>query len=105
MAERWVRGQLPRCPHGSTRTLRSGGGACGARPLGPPDEDVGGGVMGWMPRDPGSIGVAALGAGRMGRTHLATLGGIGQVRVISVVDEDPAAAEGGRAIARAEVAL
>ena len=52
-------------------------------------------------RDPNSIGVAFLGVGRMGQTHIQNLAGIGNVRVIVVADEDPAAAERGRAIARA----
>ena len=52
-------------------------------------------------RDPASIGVAFLGVGRMGRTHIQTLAGIGNVRVVVVGDSDPAAAEQGRAIARA----
>ena len=51
--------------------------------------------------DPTSIGVAFLGVGRMGLTHIQTLGGIRNVRVLVVADQDPAAAElrwpGGRA--------
>jgi len=58
--------------------------------------------MGWSARDPGMIGVAAIGAGRMGRTHLATLGALPGIRVLSVTDRDPAAAEAGRRLARAE---
>lgn len=61
--------------------------------------------MGWSARDPGMIGVAAIGAGRMGRTHLATLGALPGIRVVSVTDRDPAAAEAGRVLARAERAL
>jgi len=56
-------------------------------------------------RDPQAIGVAVLGAGRMGLTHLRTLAGIGQVRVVAVADPDPAAAERGRALAGAPRAL
>jgi myo-inositol 2-dehydrogenase/D-chiro-inositol 1-dehydrogenase len=56
-------------------------------------------------RDPQAIGVAVLGAGRMGLTHLRTLAGIGQVRVLAVADPDPAAAERGRALAGAPRAL
>jgi len=52
-------------------------------------------------RDPQAIGVAVLGAGRMGQTHLRTLAGIGHVQVVAVADPDPAAAERGRAIAGA----
>ncbi|HEY7937613.1 MAG TPA: Gfo/Idh/MocA family oxidoreductase [Candidatus Limnocylindrales bacterium] len=51
--------------------------------------------------DPASIGVAFLGVGRMGQTHIQTLGGIRNVRVLVVADQDPAAAERGRQIARA----
>jgi myo-inositol 2-dehydrogenase / D-chiro-inositol 1-dehydrogenase len=53
-------------------------------------------------RPSGEIGVAVLGAGRMGLTHIRTLAGIRSVRVVVVADPDPAAAERGRAIARAE---
>jgi myo-inositol 2-dehydrogenase / D-chiro-inositol 1-dehydrogenase len=49
-----------------------------------------------------TIGVAVLGAGRMGLTHIGTLAGIRSVRVVVVADPDGAAAERGRAIARAE---
>lgn len=42
-----------------------------------------------------------MGVGRMGQTHIQTLAGIGNVRVVVVADQDPAAAERGRAIARA----
>ncbi len=52
-------------------------------------------------RDPNSIGVAFLGVGRMGQTHIQNLAGIGNVRVVVVADADPVAAERGRAIARA----
>jgi myo-inositol 2-dehydrogenase/D-chiro-inositol 1-dehydrogenase len=51
------------------------------------------------------IGVAVLGAGRMGQTHIRNLAGITDARVLAVADPDPAAAERGRAIARAEQAL
>ena len=53
-------------------------------------------------RDPNDIGVAVLGAGRMGLTHLRTLGGIANARVLVVCDADAAAGERGRALARAE---
>lgn len=55
-----------------------------------------------QPRDPDDIGVAMLGAGRMGQTHIRTLAGIRNARVIVVADPDLAAAERGRVIARAE---
>jgi len=53
-------------------------------------------------RDPNSIGVAFLGLGRMGQTHIGTLAGIRNVRVVVVADQDRAAAERGRELARAE---
>ena len=56
-------------------------------------------------RDPQAIGVAVLGAGRMGQTHLRTLAGIGHVQVVAVADPDHAAAERGRALAGAPRAL
>jgi myo-inositol 2-dehydrogenase/D-chiro-inositol 1-dehydrogenase len=55
----------------------------------------------FRPRDPEDIAFAVLGAGRMGRTHIATLAGIGNARVAVVADTDAAAAESGAAIARA----
>lgn len=51
------------------------------------------------------IGVAVLGAGRMGQTHIRNLAGIGGARVVAVADPDAAAAERGRALASAEKAL
>lgn len=59
----------------------------------------------FQPRDPEDIGVAVLGAGRMGQTHIRNLAGIRNVHVVAVADPDPAAAERGRAIARADHAL
>lgn len=56
-------------------------------------------------RDPSAIGVAFLGVGRMGGTHIRTLAGLPNVRVISVADPDLEAAERGRAIARAGIAV
>jgi myo-inositol 2-dehydrogenase / D-chiro-inositol 1-dehydrogenase len=56
-------------------------------------------------QDPGQIGVAMLGAGRMGQTHIRTLAGIPNVRVIVVADPNLEAAERGRAIVRAERAI
>jgi myo-inositol 2-dehydrogenase/D-chiro-inositol 1-dehydrogenase len=56
-------------------------------------------------KDPGQIGVAILGAGRMGQTHIRTLAGVPNVRVIVVADPNLEAAERGRAIVRAERAI
>ncbi len=56
-------------------------------------------------RDRSQIGVAVLGAGRMGQTHLLTLAGVPNARVVVVADPDLEAAERGRAIARAERAV
>ena len=52
--------------------------------------------------DPNSIGVAFLGVGRIGVTHLRTLAGIANARLVVVADLDPAEAEHGREIGRAE---
>jgi myo-inositol 2-dehydrogenase/D-chiro-inositol 1-dehydrogenase len=52
-----------------------------------------------------SIGVAVLGAGRMGQTHIRNLAGIADAKVVVVADPDAAAAERGRAAARADLAL
>jgi len=49
-----------------------------------------------------SIGVAFLGVGRMGLTHIQTLAGIRNARVVVVADQDLAAAERGKEIARAD---
>lgn len=51
------------------------------------------------------IGVAVLGAGRMGQTHIRNLAGMPDVRVVVVADPDLAAAERGRELARAERAV
>jgi myo-inositol 2-dehydrogenase / D-chiro-inositol 1-dehydrogenase len=56
-------------------------------------------------RDREQVGVAVLGAGRMGRTHIHTLAGIRSVRVVVVADADAEAAERGRSIARADRAI
>ena len=53
-------------------------------------------------KDPDRIGVAFLGAGRMGLTHIQTLAGIRAARVVVVADMDRAAAERARFIAGAE---
>lgn len=52
-------------------------------------------MTGFVLRDPDALGVAVLGAGRMGMTHIRTLAGIPGVRVAVVADPDPAAAERG----------
>ncbi len=51
------------------------------------------------------IGVAVLGAGRMGQTHIRNLAGIADARVVAVADPVAEAAEAGRAMARAEWAF
>jgi myo-inositol 2-dehydrogenase / D-chiro-inositol 1-dehydrogenase len=56
-----------------------------------------------MPR--GTIGVAFLGVGRMGETHLRNLVGLSGVRVVAVADPNRDAAERGKGISNAEVAL
>lgn len=52
-----------------------------------------------------TIGVAFLGVGRMGETHLRNIAGLHGVRVIAVADPRPEAAERGKALANAEAAL
>ena len=49
-----------------------------------------------------TFGVAVLGAGRMGLTHIRTLAGIRSVRVVVVADPNADAAEHGRSVARAD---
>jgi myo-inositol 2-dehydrogenase/D-chiro-inositol 1-dehydrogenase len=56
-------------------------------------------------KDRSEIGVAFLGVGRMGQTHIRTLAGVPNVRVIVVADPSLEAAERGRAIVRAERAV
>ena len=56
----------------------------------------------FAPADPAHIGVAFLGAGRMGQTHLRNLAGIPNARVIVVADPDPGNASRGGEIAGAE---
>src|SRR4051794_41851716 len=55
----------------------------------------------FAPRDPASIGVAVVGAGRMAQTHLRNLATIANARVVVVADPVASAAERGRDIARA----
>lgn len=52
-------------------------------------------------KDADSIGVAFLGVGRMGRTHVQTVAGIRNARVVVVGDPDLEAAERGQAMLRA----
>jgi myo-inositol 2-dehydrogenase / D-chiro-inositol 1-dehydrogenase len=52
-----------------------------------------------------TIGVAFLGVGRMGETHLRNLVGLSGVRVVAVADPNREAAERGKSISNAEVAL
>ena len=52
-------------------------------------------------KDPTSIGVAFLGVGRIGVTHLMTLAGIPNARLVVVADLDPVEAEAGRALGHA----
>jgi myo-inositol 2-dehydrogenase/D-chiro-inositol 1-dehydrogenase len=57
---------------------------------------------GWSgPADPNGIGVAVLGAGRMGQTHLANLAAIPNARVVVVADPDEALATRGCILAQA----
>lgn len=55
----------------------------------------------WQPEDPGNIGVAFLGAGRMGRTHVRNMAAIANARTIVVADPNPDNAAAGRDLARA----
>jgi myo-inositol 2-dehydrogenase / D-chiro-inositol 1-dehydrogenase len=55
----------------------------------------------FQPRDPGSIGVAFLGAGRMGQTHVRNLAGVANARTVVVADPNPENAATGRDLARA----
>ncbi len=52
-----------------------------------------------------TIGVALIGAGRMGLTHARTIAGLSSARVLVVADAVPGAAERGRAACRAERAV
>ncbi len=53
-------------------------------------------------KDADSIGVAFLGVGRMGRTHVQTVAGIRNARVVVVGDPDLEAAKRGQAMLRAD---
>ncbi len=59
-------------------------------------------MSGFRVKNPSSIGVAFLGVGRIGTSHLRTLAGIGNARIVVVADLDPSEAERGREIGRAE---
>jgi myo-inositol 2-dehydrogenase/D-chiro-inositol 1-dehydrogenase len=59
-------------------------------------------MSGLTVKNPTDIGVAFLGVGRIGRTHLLTLAGIPNARLVVVADLDPAEAEHGREVGRAE---
>jgi myo-inositol 2-dehydrogenase / D-chiro-inositol 1-dehydrogenase len=52
-----------------------------------------------------TIGVAFLGVGRMGETHLRNLGGLSDVRAVVVADPNLEAAERGRRLSGAELAI
>jgi myo-inositol 2-dehydrogenase / D-chiro-inositol 1-dehydrogenase len=56
----------------------------------------------WKPRDPDSIGVAFLGAGRMGQTHLRNMAAIPNARIVVVADPVRENAEAGKALVRAD---
>ncbi len=58
-------------------------------------------MAGFGVKDPGSIGVAVLGAGRIGRVHSRNLAAIPNANVIVVADPNPEAAEAGRELGRA----
>jgi len=58
-------------------------------------------MHGFVPRDPNDIGVAVLGAGRMGLTHVRNLAAIANARVVVVADPNEEAAVRGRSLARA----
>ncbi|MHB8892622.1 MAG: Gfo/Idh/MocA family protein [Candidatus Limnocylindrales bacterium] len=55
----------------------------------------------FTPKDPNDIGVAVLGAGRMGQTHVRNMAGIPNAHVVVVADPVAEAAEKGRELARA----
>ncbi len=56
----------------------------------------------FKPRDPGSIGVAFLGAGRMGQTHVRNMAAIPNARTIVVADPNADNARAGMELARAQ---
>lgn len=56
----------------------------------------------WKPADPNSIGVAFLGAGRMGLTHVRNMAAIPNARTIVVADPNADNAARGKELARAQ---
>ena len=56
----------------------------------------------WSPADPHSIGVAFLGAGRMGLVHVRNMAAIPNARTVVVADPNPANAAAGKDLARAQ---
>ena len=68
----------------------------------PPGSDRGDRMTAFQLKNPNDIGVAFLGVGRIGTTHLLTLAGIPNARLVVVADLDPAEAERGREVGRAE---
>jgi myo-inositol 2-dehydrogenase / D-chiro-inositol 1-dehydrogenase len=56
----------------------------------------------FRPRDANAIGVAVLGAGRMGQTHLRNIAAVPNARVVVVADPSADAAATGRDLARAD---
>ncbi len=55
----------------------------------------------FTPKDPDNIGVAVLGAGRMGQTHVRNMAAIPNAHVVVVADPMAESAERGRELARA----
>ena len=58
-------------------------------------------MTGFSLKDPNDIGVAVLGAGRMGQTHVRNMAAIANTHVVVVADQNPEAAAAGGALARA----
>ncbi len=58
--------------------------------------------MGWTPKDPKNIGVAVLGAGRMGQTHIRNIASLPNTNLVVVADPVPALAQAGREIGGAK---
>jgi len=58
--------------------------------------------MGWTPKDPKNIGVAVLGAGRMGQTHIKNIASLPNTNIVVVADPVAASAEAGRELAGAK---
>ena len=99
----------PRPGHGGLvgragrRGQRPGQRARGARPVrAQPRAPAARPAVTFRPRDPNAIGVAVLGAGRMGQTHLRNIAAIPNARVVVVADPSADAAATGRELARAD---